>query len=418
MGITLALLAATGLWERFLRSPSPRNAAMAAAAVGVAHTMKFTALLLWPIMIVLSMIALSRRQARWQDSLVGLLLAGVVTFVLVNAVYGFRLMGDRLHSFKFESETMRDVQRMLPGWLPVPFHRDMVSGFEAQKWEAEGVYVTFLFGEAYFGHDWRYYPWLLAWKTTLGGLTLLVLFVASFARVRVTAAEIPLFALLAGVGVGMMTLAQINIGIRYLLPLYAPAIILMMRGLKPTTNGPRTWFKWTAIIATAAVVIESAATTPRHTSFSNMLAKATGVQVPNQDWGQSLIELRDWMRANRQERVCLLYMGTADPGMYGIESSDPLSPQPGTEYVAMGRELLSGLPVKIRQGFAFVRPWRKLRALSPAVDLGGILVYRTSDVLDVAGDRPWVVEVHDWQEAIKEPELAPLRNFDERVRKG
>jgi hypothetical protein len=36
------------------------------------------------------------------------------------------------------------------------------------------------------------------------------------------------------------------------------------------------------------------------------------------DWGQGLLALRDWMRANEVDRVYLSYFGSASPSGYGI----------------------------------------------------------------------------------------------------
>jgi Dolichyl-phosphate-mannose-protein mannosyltransferase len=406
MPMSLAMLLSVAAWTWFARSGSLRAVLIASLAIALAHTIKFTALLLWPVLLGISLVLIFAGKARWRTCLTGGLLAIVVTFVVFNAAYGFRLMFDRLDQFDFDSQTMQRVQRVLPGGLPVPFHRDMMGGFDAQKWEAEGVYVTPLFGEGHFGGDWRYYPWLILTKTTAGGLALLVLGLISFAVRRPRIDELPLLVLAIGVALGMTLAAQINIGIRYLLPLYAPVIILLSR----STAIPR--FKPIALLLACAIAVESLLATPRFHSFCNVIVQPWRAQVPDLDWGQSLIELREWMQANGQDRIGLLYFGSVDPAAYGITSDDPTQSLT-SEYIAIARPYLDGLPVRGPDGFVFVRPWRRLRDAPVVAELGGIIVFRSSEV---AGERgsPWVVRIGDWQEALGEPELLPVRNFNQR----
>ena len=93
-------------------------------------------------------------------------------------------------------------------------------------------------------------------------------------------------------------------------------------------------------------------------------------------------------------------------------------PNRGHYHVAVGRGLLEGIPVRIRSGFAFVRPWRTLRETRPVADLGGLLVYRASDVQPTAGAPPWVVPVANWNDALREPQVLVPRNLAERRRRG
>jgi hypothetical protein len=407
--ITVAMLLSVAAWTWFAQSGSLRAALAAALVIALAHTVKFTALLLWPILLGISLALIVAGKARWRTCLTGGIVAVLITFVVFNAVYGFGLMFDRLDLFDFDSRSMQAVQRILPGGLPLPFHRDMVQGFDAQKWEAEGVYVTPLFGAAHFGGDWRYYPWLILTKTSGGGLIFIMLGLVSFLWRRPTLDELPLLVLALGVALGMTLAARINIGIRYLLPLYPAAIILLARSTLPRT-------KALVLIAACAIAAETFISAPRFHSFCNLVARPWRVHVPDQDWGQSLIELRDWMRSNQQPRIGLLYFGSVDPAAYGIEYQDPTTTLT-SQYVAIARPYLDGLPVRGPGGFVFVRPWRRLRDARPVANLGGMLIYRSGDVADPAS-RPWVVRIGDWQQAMREPQLLPLRNFNQRQSLG
>jgi hypothetical protein len=173
--------------------------------------------------------------------------------------------------------------------------------------------------------------------------------------------------------------------------------------------------RWTMLLAAATLAgaTESILATPRFHSFTNLAVRPWRWCVPDLDWGQSLIELRDWMNRQAESQICLLYVGTADPAAYGIDVTDPFS-APTTRYIAFSRAALQGIPCRLGGGFAFVRPWRMLQSqISPAADLGGLLVYRVSDMEWIG--QPWVVRISDWQQALDQPELIRIRNLWQRV---
>jgi hypothetical protein len=73
--------------------------------------------------------------------------------------------------------------------------------------------------------------------------------------------------------------------------------------------------------------------------------------------------------------------------------------------------------VRIEQGFAFVRPWREVRAIMPTADFGGLLVYRAEQIPKNDG-RFWIVRVTDWKQAAAEPTLIRIRNLQGRLSVG
>lgn len=407
--LTLAMLAAVGLWHRFAQTGRTSQALAAAVAIAIAHTIKFTALLLWPMLFILTIATVARDRKRWRVQLAGGALAIVITFVMFNASYGFRLMGDRLDRFNFDSSTMNTVQRTLPPWLPLPFHRDAIAGFDAQKFDAESQYVTALFGKAYMGGSWIYYPWSILAKTTIGGLVLLAIGLVSFTVQRPRRDEWPLLVLAIGMVIAMTWIAQINLSLRYLLPAYPAAIILLARG----ASWPK--LKIASLIAVAALAGESIAASPRMHSFCNVAIRPWRWLVPDQDTGQSLIELRDWMSSHHVDSLPLIGPVLWCPEPYGIRR-DPDLDDPNIQYVAISRTALDGLPISSDYGFVLVRPWRALRQMRPAEDLGGIVIYRMEQIRDAAHGEPWIARFIEWQDAARDPALAPNDDLKERLR--
>lgn len=408
MPLTAAMLLAIASWHAFLQTGSKSRAFLAAAAIALAHTIKFTAILLWPMLFIVAIPFIMRNRQRWRDVLAGATIAVVITFVVFNASYGFRLMGDRLDYFRFESATMQRVQRTLPAWLPMPFHRDAVRGFDAQKFEAESQYVTALFGRGYFGNSWMYYPWLVVTKSTIGGLVMLAIGVISFAWIKPRRDEWPLFVLAIGMLLGMTLAARINIGIRYLLPAFPAVIILISRATFILR------LKTLMLIALVAIAVESLANTPRMHSFVNVAIRPRRWLVPDQDWGQSMIALRRWIDANNVDRVLLIGPNRLCPQPYGIPLVADVN-DPAVKYVAISRCSLEGVPYISAHGFILVRPWRTLRETAPLADLGGIVVYDIETIRRCADGEPWLAVFNDWQDAVLDPKLAPIAGLRERL---
>ncbi len=384
------------------------RAFVAAATIALAHTIKFTALLLWPMLLIVAIPIIVRDRSRWRDVLAGATIAVVVTFVLFNASYGFRLMGDRLDYFRFDSTAMQRVHRTLPSWLPMPFHRDAVRGFDAQKFEAESQYVTGLFGRAYFGNSWMYYPWLVLTKSTIGGIALLALSAISLVIIRPRRDEWPLIVLAIGMLLGMTLAARINIGIRYLLPAFPAVIILMSRSVNVARMKPL------MLIGLAALSIESLANTPRMHSFVNVTIRPWRWLVPDQDWGQSLIALRRWIDATDVDRVLLIGPSRLCPEPYGIPVHTDVN-DPSFKHVAISRCSLDGVPNISAHGFLLVRPWRTLRRTAPLADLGGIVVYDIETIQRCSDGEPWLAGFNEWHDAVQDPKLAPIKGLRERL---
>jgi hypothetical protein len=150
---------------------------------------------------------------------------------------------------------------------------------------------------------------------------------------------------------------------------------------------------------------EVALASPRFHSFVNLAARRWRASVPDQDWGQSLIVLRKWMRGHNQSQIGLLNHGSVDPAAYDVKATDPNARE--SEFVAIGASFLEGLPQRQRSQFLFLRPWRHLRETEPVADLGGMLIFRANDLKMPSGVEP-VVVVASWKDALREDELLPI----------
>jgi hypothetical protein len=397
----LTMFLACAAWMRFLRTRRTPDALIAAALIAAAHLMKFTAILLWPALAMVSALEIYRRREKWQLILFpGALAAIGLTLILLNGIYGFRQFGPTLGSFQFVSHGMKTMQRALPASLPLPFTRVMISGFDYQKYDTESGYIGTLFNHGYIGGDWRYYPWLVLTKSSIGGLILLALLAGSFFIRRPTPREVDWLVILGVFWIFLTLVANINLGIRYLLPLYPPIILLMGR----LTQTPK--LRLASLVAAGLMLVEAFIATPRFHSFVNLAAYPVRRWVPDQDWGQGLLDLRRWMDRHDVSKINLVYFGRVAPQAYGIEPAR-LTPLPTTDYVAISEQMLCGYAPATRDGLVFVRAWRQLQTMRPVAELDGILVYRAADFSDLIS--PWIVRLQSRDEEMRDPAMIPIR---------
>ncbi len=403
LGSAVAALAAVILWQRFCEKPTTGRAFAASLGILAAMLCKFTLLLLWLALLLIAAWSLwtDRSRVRARQIGQGTLLTLLVTWLGVNLAYGYYRSFQPVREYHddLQSASMISLRRHLPDWLPVPLPRQMVLGFDAQKYESELNYPAFLLGRTYRGNRWSYYPIALAVKLPLGLLALILLatvdaFRRSRLRTAFRSAAFPLVIAMVVLSAGMILLANVNIGIRYVLPAVLPSFVLLGRVWSHEAG------RWTRRIATGCVVllaIESLAVAPRFLTFFNAFAGGpsrgwTILSDSNFDWGQGLIDLKRWMDENRVGRIELMYFGRVDASVYGIDyelftehgkgaEADP------PEYAAVSTYFLLGQYNRLATKTGPATDWvmlpyaAELRRKKPVAVVGSVFyVYRRQDV--------------------------------------
>ncbi len=221
-----------------------------------------------------------------------------------------------------------------------PAH-DIVDSFRMMLARVNDGHGAYLFGEiSKFGWRW-YFPavWLLKSPvgTTVAALAALAIY-ARRARSRPVNLSIPekdappdlaAFALPAVVFGLAAVFSKVNIGVRYLLPIY-PAIfigigITLARWIEEssTDGGSRRAPAFLIAFIIAANLVELLAIHPRDLSFVTIAAGGPArasryVSDSNVDWGQDLPALRQTMERVGAKSVVLGWFGVAPPEAYGV----------------------------------------------------------------------------------------------------
>ena len=403
LGAAFFSLLALFALDRWLRLPTWGRLAVAGVALGLAQLAKFTALLLYPLVGILALLAVWRHAVpgREQDrslgrglwrTAAGLALIGVVSLVVIDLGYLFQGVGTPLGELGLESRSLARLAHALPG-LPSPLPAPYLMGLDGlQLINEQGEFPGYLFGE-WSTEGWAvYYLVALLFKTPLP--LLVALLAAPFAplardperRWRELAVWLPLLGLLAAFSL----LSRIDYGIRYVLPVLPLACIYAARWV-PALSGHAAQGAWRdatrglKILRAAALALllvypaSALLATPDSISYFNLLAGGRGERIlldSNLDWGQGLKRLRAYMDREGLEEIGLAYFGHVDPALYGIRWHFPEPGRPGL--VAVSLNFLHGYPYATYAGGRIVpvpaEAFTWLAGSPRVADLGGGLV--------------------------------------------
>jgi hypothetical protein len=349
-GAAIAALAwlRTGRWRRW---------AACAAWVAAAFLVRFSAVQLFPTFVVLALVLAWRgRLASVPRTLAGLALLGVVAGLAVHVGYYFQGTLSPLAGPAWLSERFQSLAHRWPH-LRVPLPSSYVDGLDYLSYLAQpGLKLSYFLGHARDAHDWRYFPVAILVKWPLGLLALLALAIAYRVRGRGARLDREL-ALLVPAGAVLITAVATNLdyGIRYLLPALPFLCVWMSAPAAEAVrkHGVRRWAA-AALVLVLLEGVESVAALPYPLAFFNVFAGGRGggdriVNDSNVDWGQGLIALRDELRKRGTNRVQLVYHGTTDPALYGLDYvpffSGPLDST--VQYFAVSSYFMVGLPARL-----------------------------------------------------------------------
>jgi len=371
--LTLAFFLAVLLFRRWRERGGAGRLLLAGAAFGAALLSKYTALLLAGALPAAALLD----RAPWRRIVPAALLLLALGAAVLHAGYlPLHLRGPA------------DAPRTGLLLLPAPY----AAGIEYQR-SANTGYPSYFFGRVS-DRGWRaYYPVALLVKTPI---PLLLLAAAGALRLlrrreRAHAAWLLLPPLL--LALFFIAVSRINIGLRYLLPVYPFLAVLGGAAAAPPLGRRKGVVLLCLLLWLAAGTI---AAWPHHLSYFNEFAggRRGGARIlsdSNLDWGQDLPGLARFLREKGDPAVYLAYFGTAEPHRYGIryrwlpgwlyrpprEILDRgVSLRPDPDWVAISRMTLHGVRLPDPEMF------RWLEEYPVVAEIGGSIV-----VHDLAGDR-------------------------------
>jgi len=339
----------------FCKDPSWRNIFLSGLTLGLAQLSKFTALLFYPafILLILPFCMLERR--RLKSYIGGLAIVFLLSLFIINTGYLFQGLFFPLKSFSLKSRLLTGLSASFLGCLsiPLPFH--YIKGFDTQMFEAEGGQIAFLNGVLSTKGWWYYFIEAFCLKTPFPLMILIVfrcIIPVRMARARDTIFfTLPILVLFFS----FSFLTNINIGLRYILPVY-PLIFIWLSPLLPSLasnkaianrDAYRRIFSVMSILILLSYSLSALWIFPHHLSYFNFLAGGPegGYRYlidSNIDWGQDLPQLKRLMEKKGIARLFLAYFGEVAPELYGISYDLPPLKGPVQGYLAVSVSILQG----------------------------------------------------------------------------
>jgi 4-amino-4-deoxy-L-arabinose transferase-like glycosyltransferase len=352
-----------------------------ALGCAAAFNTKFSGTILLPVTLILLLVRaiaplpwrlagfeLATRAGRVVGAVATWLIVVVVTVAVTWACYGFRYEPSTDPELRLDSEQLAELARqrgaaarafeMDRDGVPVPeIQKFLETGIPRQPtvrfalwveelgvlpraWTNGFIYTyattrqrsSFLMGE-YSVIGWRaFFPLAMLFKTPVATIAMVLLVPAVLVGLLCsrrtwvswgTGWTLLCIGLAPGIYFLTAVLANLNLGLRHVLPVYpflfvgvAWGVALLWREI------PR--FRWIAAALAIGLVVESSMAYPNYLAFFNRAVggSAGGIELlsdSNLDWGQDLKLLADWRRKNPDKPLYVSYFGFADPRFYGID---------------------------------------------------------------------------------------------------
>jgi len=405
---TCFLLASIYAFYRYVRSPSAGRVAITALAAGLALASKHSAVLVFPMLVILAGFEIFRRQsadsgsqfsagksaARYATALVTI---GLLSVAILWAAYGFRYAarGDGLQLNPPMEAQLANVPSPTQGKVLHEFARfhllpeSYIYGFAHVLISADD-FNSYLFGKPYPHAVWFYFPVAMVVKSSLTFLILLAISTWVIASGRLQKRREVLFLLIPPlIYMAASMKGGMNIGIRHILPIYIFLAILIAGAVSVLIRNSRRW-RYAVVLLLVFQAISVTRAFPNCIGYAN---EAFGgpknawkfVSDSSADWAQQLHAVKQYTDERHIQNCWFVYFGTGviDYDYYKI----PCKLLPTIESIWLGTlsdatPVIDG-PVFISavnlSGFEFgpppLNPYEQFKTLKAADAIESVFVY-------------------------------------------
>jgi 4-amino-4-deoxy-L-arabinose transferase-like glycosyltransferase len=333
-GVALAMLA----FLRWIESPSVVNAILLGAAYGFGIACKFSCIVFIPlacVAVLITRVILDRRLPGQPLRLLATtVLIPMMAGLIVWASYGFAI-GE---ATDFGAEALARVG--IHGRVPAPV---FITGLARLAHINKGEYNSFLFGSSSKTGWWWYFPAAMALKTTVSLLLLAIagLFatwsVPAFRRLYIQSVAA------AAAMLAISTTSHLDIGIRYVLPVYVPLSVAGGVAIVSLLQKRNRWLHYAGIGLIAWQLGASVRAHPDYFPYFNAFAGSDPSRYlidSNLDWGQDLLRLAKVTRQLHIERLGIALFASGDPNALHLPERYWLNPRaPSMGWVAISDHL-------------------------------------------------------------------------------
>ena len=328
------LLSMYTFW-RFMRAPRGTTLIIAGIALGLAQLSKYTALVLYPVFVIIYLIERTRQtpEAHRFKKLIYIFLISIAT---IWAGYGFKIKPFLAETINQE-EKIAFVQslasKVIPSWdeqkakkvesflrnTPLPLTTYITGIFGVAKHGKEGHGMFFMGHWSGKGNPF-YYVLAFLIKTPLAFIFLLI---AGVCARHYKTDEAYLLIPAAAVFV-LASFGNLQLGMRYILPIF-PLLCVFASRLMPLLRAR--WQNLAVFAFSAWLAIASVFAAPDYLSYFNEAIGGADhgykyLRDSNIDWGQDLPALAGVLKKRDIGEITFLYFGQDSPGRFGIKAAD------------------------------------------------------------------------------------------------
>jgi 4-amino-4-deoxy-L-arabinose transferase-like glycosyltransferase len=342
-GLAVAMIT----FSSWIRRPDPARAALLGAGYGFSILCKFSNIGYVPAacaaMFAVRLLSDPERRRERLRAMATLLLVPLVTFAVIWAGYGFTV--GRLSDLEHYQHELGLLDRLLlshlPPSTPLPaplFFRGIGGLLELDR----GGFQSYLFGRVGTNGWWWYFPAAVGLKTTLAFFALIL--AGAGAAWANRAKRWAMAETLAGAAaiLAVALPSTLDLGVRYVLPLYVPLTAAAAIGTAALLDSVRKEIRYAAVLLVVLHIASSLAAHPDYFPYFNELAGGDPGRYlvdSNLDWGQDILRLR---RAVRQRGIqhIRLNVGWADFDRLGFPRSGAVtSMQPQLGWIAVSEQV-------------------------------------------------------------------------------
>ena len=320
---------------RYARSPSKTRLVLVGLVVGLALASKHSSVLLFPMLLLLSLVevvwspSLRKRSLQFAAALVAIALLSVG---VLWASYGFRYAA-RIDGLRLNPTVAAQFAR-------VPSHAEGVALATAAKLHLlpesylygfahvlvqSKAFTSFLLGTIYPHPVWFYFPVAMVIKSTLTFLILFAITVWAIAAGRLRAPrEILYMALPAAIYMAFAMAGGMNIGVRHVLPIYIFLSVLIAGAAWKLVQRDRRWL-YAVVVLLLFQAVSVVHAFPAYVSYANEAAGGPSavhdlLSDSSSDWGQQMKAVKRYTDERGIGNCWFAYFGqgVADFSYYGI----------------------------------------------------------------------------------------------------
>jgi len=359
--------------DRFLELATPRRAALLGLAIGLGVLSKMSFIVYFPATAVVLVIARWRPRVAWKPVLIALAVAFFVTWGGYRFSFGRPVTyGGDFATYVFDQMAPVDALRVPLRWIanevPMPAPA-LPIGLGIVAVHDRGGHGTYLLGRYSDKGWWYYFPVVFFYKTPIPFLLLLAWGIALLVRERDRVRLAYVGAALAILLVAMH--GKINIGIRHLLPIYAPLAIVAAHAVAEIWRRATDAFGRTALVALLAwLFIGVAIEHPDYLAWFNEAARPDPSRITvdsNLDWGQDVLRLARVYREMHLEGLHTDIFTNAKLERHGVPQIDVHAGTKVTGWLAVSD---TAMIFKQRWGeYAWLRMYRPVRRIGKSIRL-------------------------------------------------